>query len=146
MTEAGPLRLEGVSHRYRRVTALDDLTLEIPDGCLVGVIGPDGVGKSTLLALVAGAKCLQEGRVEVLGGDIADTGHRRRIASRIAYMPQGLGRSLYPELSVRENLDFFGRLFGHARPERERRMAELLAATGLAPFPDRPVGKLSGGT
>src|SRR5690606_3775998 len=62
-----------------------------------------------------------------------------------AYMPQGLGKNLYPTLSVFENVDFFGRLFGHARKERERRIHELLAATGLDPFPDRPAGKLSGG-
>src|SRR5690606_21504920 len=62
-----------------------------------------------------------------------------------AYMPQGLGRNLYPTLSVFENVDFFGRLFGHARKERERRIRDLLEATGLDPFPDRPAGKLSGG-
>ena len=60
-------------------------------------------------------------------------------------MPQGLGRNLYPTLSVYENVDFFARLFGHDRAERERRIADLLDATGLAPFADRPAGKLSGG-
>jgi ribosome-dependent ATPase len=60
-------------------------------------------------------------------------------------MPQGLGRNLYPTLSVFENLDFFGRLFGQPKREREQRIADLLAATGLDPFPDRPAGKLSGG-
>ena len=60
-------------------------------------------------------------------------------------MPQGLGKNLYPTLSVFENIDFFGRLFGHGRAERERRIAELLESTGLAPFADRPAGKLSGG-
>ena len=60
-------------------------------------------------------------------------------------MPQGLGRNLYPTLSVRENVDFFGRLFGESQGERDRRIAELLEATGLAPFADRPAAKLSGG-
>jgi ribosome-dependent ATPase len=60
-------------------------------------------------------------------------------------MPQGLGKNLYPTLSVFENIDFFGRLFGHGRAERERRIADLLRSTGLAPFADRPAGKLSGG-
>jgi ribosome-dependent ATPase len=71
--------------------------------------------------------------------------HRRRVCARVAYMPQGLGRNLYAELSVRENLEFFARLFGQGPEEREARIARLLAATGLAPFPDRPAGKLSGG-
>ena len=61
-----------------------------------------------------------------LGGDIADAGHRTRTFPRIAYMPQGLGRNLYPTLSVFENVDFFGRLFGHAKRERERRIGDLL--------------------
>src|SRR5205809_3294122 len=112
---------------------------------MVGIIGSDGVGKSTLLALIAGAKRGQEGRVRVLGGDMADVRHRRAVCPRIAYMPQGLGKNLYPTLSVFENLDFFARLFGQDRAERARRIADLLQATGLAPFPDRPAGKLSGG-
>jgi ribosome-dependent ATPase len=60
------------------------------------------------------------------------------VCPRIAYMPQGLGKNLYPTLSVFENVDFFGRLFGHSARERERRIAELLDSTGLAPFRDRP--------
>src|SRR5690606_15989076 len=87
----------------------------------------------------------QAGRVEVLGGDMASAEHRRRVCPQIAYMPQGLGKNLYPTLSVFENVDFFGRLFGHGRAERHRRIADLLTSTGLAPFADRPVGKLSGG-
>ena len=112
---------------------------------MVGLIGPDGVGKSTLLALIAGVRRIQEGEVFALDGDMRDAEHRRSSLPRIAYMPQGLGRNLYPTLSVFENLDFFGRLFGQPKAERERRIAELLAATGLDPFPDRPAGKLSGG-
>ncbi|MGD5575275.1 ATP-binding cassette domain-containing protein, partial [Xanthomonas citri pv. citri] len=71
--------------------------------------------------------------------------HRGLTCPRIAYMPQGLGKNLYPTLSVFENVDFFGRLFGHNKRERERRIKELLQNTGLAPFADRPAGKLSGG-
>jgi ribosome-dependent ATPase len=138
-------RLAGVVQRYGRITALDDVTLDIPAGCMVGLIGPDGVGKSTLLSLIAGARQVQSGTVSVLGGDIADRAHRSAICPRIAYMPQGLGRNLYPDLSVRENTEFFGRLFGQAAEERRRRIAELLDATGLARFADRPAKKLSGG-
>ncbi len=137
--------LRDVSHLYGKVTALKDIALAIPTGCMAGLIGPDGAGKSTLLGLVAGTKRLQSGIVNVLGGDIAATAHRRQCYARIAFMPQGLGKNLYPTLTVAENLHFFGRLYGQGRKERAARIAELLAATGLSPFPDRPVGKLSGG-
>ena len=60
-------------------------------------------------------------------------------------MPQGLGKNLYPTLSVEENLEFFGRLFGHDKAERDRRILDLLTATGMSPFRDRPAAKLSGG-
>jgi ribosome-dependent ATPase len=138
-------RLAAVGLSYGRTRALDGVSLDIPAGRMVGLIGPDGVGKSSLLALVAGAHAIQRGRIEVLGGDMADAGHRARTCPRIAYMPQGLGKNLYPTLSVFENVDFFGRLFGHGKRERERRIAELLRIIGLAPFADRPAGKLSGG-
>jgi len=138
-------RLEGVSLRYRHSVALEDVQLDLPAACIVGLIGPDGVGKSSLLALIAGARRIQTGTVETLGGNMADRRHRERVCPRIAYMPQGLGRNLYASLSVAENLDFFGRLFGLASTARARRIGELLHATGLAEFPDRPVGQLSGG-
>ncbi|MBR0672264.1 ribosome-associated ATPase/putative transporter RbbA [Neoroseomonas soli] len=138
-------RLREVGLRYGRTVALDSVTLDLPAGCMAGLIGPDGVGKSSLLALVSGARQIQAGSVEVFGGDMASARHRGAVGPRIAYMPQGLGKNLYPTLSVFENIDFFGRLFGHDREERERRIAELVEATGLTPFTDRPAGKLSGG-
>ncbi len=137
--------LAGVSHRYRAATALNGISLDIPAGRMAGLIGPDGVGKSTLLALIAGVRRAQTGALAVLGEDMTDARARTRLAPRIAYMPQGLGRNLYPTLSVRENLDFFGRLFGQNAAERSARIDMLLNATGLAPFPDRPAGQLSGG-
>ncbi|MCH9672011.1 MAG: ribosome-associated ATPase/putative transporter RbbA [Gammaproteobacteria bacterium] len=145
MNTAQPLRVEGVTHRYGGTLALQPLDLDIPPGRLVGFIGPDGVGKSTLLGLMTGAKALQSGRIDVLGGNIGDAAHRRRVCPRIAFMPQGLGRNLYPTLTVRENLEFFAHLFATGERQRGRRIDRLLAATGLAPFPDRPVEKLSGG-
>jgi ribosome-dependent ATPase len=138
-------RLRDVGLRFGDTVALDGVSLDVPAGQMVGLIGPDGVGKSSLFSLIAGARVIQTGTVEVLGGDMADRRHREAAFSRIAYMPQGLGKNLYPTLSVFENLDFFGRLFGQDRAERERRIADLLESTGLAPFRDRPVGKLSGG-
>jgi ribosome-dependent ATPase len=138
-------RLESVTQVYPRALALDSVSLEVPSGCMVGLIGPDGVGKSTLLSIVAGARQIQAGRVFVLDGDMADATHRDHVCSRIAYMPQGLGKNLYPDLSVAENLEFFGRLFGQSRASRQWRIAELLESTGLSPFADRPAKKLSGG-
>ncbi|ANY14956.1 ribosome-associated ATPase/putative transporter RbbA [Bordetella pseudohinzii] len=137
--------LEQVSHRYGAVWALRDVSLALPKGKTIGLIGPDGVGKSTLLSLVAGVKRLQSGKVQVLGGDIARRGFRNELASRLAFMPQGLGRNLYPTLSVYENVDFFARLYGLNPQARNSRIERLLRATGLAPFPERPAGKLSGG-
>lgn len=137
--------VEGLRHRYGRHVALVATTLDIPAGRIVGFIGPDGVGKSTLLALIAGAKRCQAGTLQVLGGSMKCASHRRKVCPRIAFMPQGLGRNLYADLTVRENIDFFARLFGQARRERMQRITELLAATGLEPFRDRPAGKLSGG-
>ncbi|SOB93725.1 ribosome-associated ATPase/putative transporter RbbA [Rhodobacter maris] len=145
MGEQIAARIAGLTHRYGKLTALDDVALEIPAGCMVGLIGPDGVGKSTLLGLISGVRKLQSGTLQVLGHDMGSVRERSALGARIAYMPQGLGRNLYPTLSVRENLDFFGRLFGQSAREREARIAMLLEATGLAPFPDRPAGQLSGG-
>lgn len=137
--------LRDVSLRYGQKMALDDVSLAIPAACMVGFIGPDGVGKSSLLALLAGARSAQDGEVWVLDGDMAARSHRERVCSRIAYMPQGLGKNLYPTLSIEENLQFFARLFGHDRTERRRRIDELTTSTGLYPFLKRPAGKLSGG-
>ncbi|CAN5207079.1 ribosome-associated ATPase/putative transporter RbbA [soil metagenome] len=143
--QAPAARLSAVGLRYGKVEALVDVDLEIPAGRMVALIGPDGVGKSSLFSLIAGARKVQSGKVEVLGGDMADRRHREAVCPRIAYMPQGLGKNLYPTLSVVENLEFFGRLFGQDAVERARRISDLLDSTGLSPFRDRPAGKLSGG-
>jgi ribosome-dependent ATPase len=142
---AAAASLIGVTHRYGERLALADVSVDIPAGRMTGLIGPDGVGKSTLLALVAGVRRIQSGEVLVLGGDMRSGAHRQMAYSRIAYMPQGLGRNLYPTLSVAENIDFFGRLFGQDEAERRWRIDDLTRSTGLDPFLDRPAGKLSGG-
>jgi ribosome-dependent ATPase len=138
-------RLQKVSLRYGKSLALDAVSLDVPAGLMVGLIGPDGVGKSSLLSLLAGARAVQQGSVHVLSGDMASARHRESVCPHIAYMPQGLGKNLYPTLSVEENLQFFGRLFGHDAAERRRRIDDLTRSTGLSPFLPRPVGKLSGG-
>ncbi len=138
-------RIEGISHRYGKTKALDNVTLNIPSGRMIGMIGPDAAGKSTLLGLIAGVRIIQKGQVIVLGGNMANQAFRNSQIGRIAYMPQGLGKNLYPTLSVFENMDFHGRLFGLSHAERKRHMDELLKATSLDPFMNRPAGKLSGG-
>lgn len=145
MTMPSVASLTGVTHQYGDIQALDDVTVALPAGQMVGLIGPDGVGKSSLLALVAGVRRIQTGEVSVLGGDMRQSRFRSRTCPRIAYMPQGLGKNLYMTLSVFENLDFFARLFAQGPGERATRIAELLDGTGLTPFRDRPAGQLSGG-
>ncbi|AOA59601.1 multidrug ABC transporter ATP-binding protein [Acinetobacter larvae] len=138
-------KIENISLRYGKTQALDQIHLDLPAGCMIGLIGPDGVGKSSLLSLLAGARALQQGRLMVLGGDMANGQHRKQVCPRIAFMPQGLGKNLYKTLSVEENLQFFARLFGHDAEQRRQRIDELTKSTGLYAFLDRPAGKLSGG-
>src|SRR5262250_2669282 len=139
------VKVENLGQRYGKAIALADVDLEIPANKMIGLIGPDGVGKSTLLGIVAGVRKTQGGKATVLGGNIDDARFRTAVSSRIAYLPQGLGKNLYPTLSLFENADFFGRLFGQSREERERRITELFSATDLISFRERPAGKLSGG-
>ena len=139
------IRIKDLKHAYGKKNALEGIDLEIPSGGRTGFIGPDGVGKSTLLGVIAGLRKIRNGNVEVLSGDMRSRKHRQTVCGRIAYMPQGLGQNLYPTLSVFENIDFFGRLFGFSRSERDDRIFKLMRATNLAPFADRPAGKLSGG-
>jgi ribosome-dependent ATPase len=134
-----------VGLRYGKTRALDAVDLDVPADCMVGFIGPDGVGKSSIFSLLAGARAIQSGQIEVLGGNMADKRHLRDLRPRVAYMPQGLGGNLYPTLPVYENVAFFARLFGQGPDEMAHRIGELLHATGLDPFADRPAGKLSGG-
>src|SRR5580700_1662744 len=145
MTVEAVARVKNVSHRYGATVSLADVSIDIPSRIMVGVIGPDGVGKSTLLGLIAGVKVIQSGEVVVFDKTIANKETLRDIRGRIAYMPQGLGRNLYPTLSVFENIDFFGRLFGLSATERRAKIDELLTATSLEKFEARPAGTLSGG-
>ena len=104
-------QLDDVTHVYGKVAALNAVTLTLPAARMVALIGPDGVGKSSLLGIIAGSREIQSGKVTVLDGDMADGAHRAAVCRRIAFMPQGLGKNLYPDLSVRENIEFFSRLF-----------------------------------
>src|SRR5262245_24966191 len=131
MTDSVIAKVEHVSHHYGKTVALNDVTIEIPACRMIGMIGPDGVGKSTLLGLISGMRITPQGPVSVFVGEMTDKAYRTAKIARIAHMPQGLGSNLYPSLSVFENIDFHGRLFGQAEAERQGRIDELLKATSL---------------
>lgn len=137
--------VNNVSLKYKDVTALNNINIEFPSQKMIGIIGPDGVGKSSLLSLIAGARKIQSGQISVLDKDMSSPTNRESNYPKISYMPQGLGKNLYPTLSVFENVDFFARLFDLSKEERIPRIEQLLKATGLFAFTNRPAGKLSGG-
>lgn len=139
------LELAHISHNYRKTAALKDVSLVVAPGSSVALIGPDGAGKSTLLGVCVGVKKLQQGSARCLGLNPDDKKDRTLLAYRVSYMPQGLGRNLYPTLSVYENIEFFANLFGVKGKRKEEKITELLRATSMDAFRDRPAGKLSGG-
>jgi ribosome-dependent ATPase len=137
--------ITGLSHRYRGVQALADVDVGLAAGELIGVVGPDGVGKSTLLSIIAGVTKIQNGMVKVFGGDMANNPHRKEIRRRLAFMPQGLGQNLYGDLTVEENIRFFASLFEVPGKIADARLDELLEATELSAFSNRRAADLSGG-
>ena len=139
------IKIHNLNHYYGKNQALKDVNLELPKAKTIALIGPDGVGKSSLLSLIAGAKILQKGEIKVFDYDIASKKDRDILAYKIAFMPQGLGKNLYPTLSIYENIDFHARLFALPQKYKKERINRLLSATGLAPFANRAAGKLSGG-
>jgi len=133
------VRVEGLAFSFGSQRVLDGLDLAVRPREIFGVVGADGVGKSTLLRLLIGQLMPSAGRIRVLGMDANDP----RLSDAIAYMPQGFGQ--YLDLSVAENLSFFASLHGLPHDEAARMMADLLARTGLRGFEDRRAGQLSGG-
>ncbi len=142
-----PLAFEvkGLKKRYKTKEALKGVSLSVPQGSLFGIIGPDGAGKSTLLKIIAGILTYDAGEVIVLSKRIVNEKTAEAIKSSISFMPQGLGTSLYKELSVEENLDFFAKLRLIPPSVLKERKDELLEITGLKPFVKRKAGQLSGG-
>jgi pyoluteorin transport system ATP-binding protein len=123
------------------VKALDGVSLEVADGSLTALVGPDGAGKTTLIRLAAGLMSAYSGEVKVLGIDVS--GDPQQVQDRIGYMPQKFG--LYEDLSVQENLDLYADLHGVSMEERRERYPRLMAMTALGPFTGRLAGRLSGG-
>lgn len=135
-TEAVTLRNARVS--FAEVPAVDDLSLQVRPGELFGLVGPDGAGKTTTVRLIAGLLDADTGQVRVLGDAVGDS-----TRQHIGYMPQRF--SLYGDLSVAENMIFFGRLFGLSTRESRRRRERLLHIARLESFTDRRADALSGG-
>lgn len=139
------ITIKDVTYRYRKNAALKQVNLSFKEGERVAIIGPDGVGKSTLLSLISGGKKVQEGDIFVFGKSIKKESVRSEVCHDLSYMPQGLGSNLYPTLTVEENLQFFGKIFNYSKKERWEKIVALTKYTDLYPFLDRPVMKLSGG-
>lgn len=135
------IRVHQLSKRFGGLEAVRELSLEVARGEIFGLVGPDGAGKTTVLRLLCGLLDPDSGTRTVAGLDVA--AEPLRLKDHIGYMPQRFG--LYGDLTVDENLAFYGDLFGVSRAERERLSVELLEMTRMAPFRKRAAAKLSGG-
>jgi ABC-2 type transport system ATP-binding protein len=135
------IRIEHVTRKFGRVTAVDGLSLEIGAGEIFGLVGPDGAGKTTTLRLLCGLLDPHAGRLFIAGLDVAS--QLDEVKDRLGYMAQRFG--LYPDLTVEENMWFYADLFGLDLAECAQRMTEFLAMTRMTPFRDRPAAQLSGG-
>jgi ABC-2 type transport system ATP-binding protein len=147
--EAGPAELDAdaavvidhASKRFGDDIAVDDISLTVRTGTILGIIGPSGSGKTTTIRLLTGALAPSDGRVRVLGEDPRE--FHRRTRERIGYMPQQF--TLYPDLTARENVDFVASLFGILWRTRHRRTKEVLKLVDLWDARGRRAGRLSGG-
>ena len=131
----------GLGRSFRENRAVDRVDLKIPTGMIFGLLGPDGAGKSTLIRMLAAVLAPDSGDAAIFGNSVGRS--PRRVIPRIGYMSQNF--SMYPDLSVTENLDFFATLRGIGRAERHRRSRALISAMGLVEFADMRARNLSGG-
>ncbi len=135
------IRAENLTRRFGSLTAVDRLNLEVAQGEVFGLVGPDGAGKTTTLRMLTGLMDPTEGHAWVAGHDVAR--ESQAVKDRIGYMAQRFG--LYGDLTVEENMVFYADLFGVTGGERNQLMAQLLRMTRMDPFQDRLAAKLSGG-
>ncbi|MGB7961762.1 MAG: ABC transporter ATP-binding protein [Propionicimonas sp.] len=142
-TSPEPLAIHarGLTRTFGAVTAVDALDLDVPAGAIFGLLGPDGAGKSSLIRMLATVLAPDSGIARVFGHAVDQ--HPGAITGRIGYMSQQF--SMYPDLTVAENLEFFARLRGVPKALRRERAARLLTSMGMAAFTARQARKLSGG-
>ncbi|HLK63371.1 MAG TPA: ABC transporter ATP-binding protein [Bryobacteraceae bacterium] len=139
---AGPIiEINGLTRRFGTLTAVDHLDLAVERGEIFGLVGPDGAGKTTTLRMLCGLMDPSEGSARVAGHDVAR--ESQAVKDQIGYMAQRFG--LYQDLTVDENMAFYGDLFGIVGDEREKMTGELLRMTRMEPFRGRQAGRLSGG-
>lgn len=142
MSSAEPaLRTDGLTRRFGQTVAVDGVSLEVPTGDILGLIGPDGAGKTTFMRLISGVLVADSGSAIVAGHDV--TKDPEAVKRHIGYLPQAF--SLYADLSIEENIDFRGDLYLVPRDEVEALKEELLEMTDLLRFRRRLAGRLSGG-
>jgi len=139
------IRVAGFTKRYGKRVAADGLSMTVQAGEIYGLVGADGAGKSSLMKAVAGVLAFDAGTVEVFGTRVDSERSAEQVKRRIGFLPQGLGLNLYPDLSIEENVDFFGRLRGVPAAELLERKRQLLEMTRLDSFRARPMRQLSGG-
>ena len=131
----------GLTRRFDKLVAVRDVDFTVPEGSVVGIIGPDGAGKTTLIRMLVGVLAPDAGKVAICGHDVQRDRDKTRLL--LGYMSQAFG--LYRDLTVSENIEFFGKLRLVKRKDRAKRRERLLDFTRLTPFVKRPAGKLSGG-
>jgi ABC-2 type transport system ATP-binding protein len=135
------LACEGLKRSYDDLVAVDGVSFEIASGETYGLLGPNGAGKTTVISMVAGVLRADAGRITVDGQPMSS--HSVQAKAAIGYVPQDV--ALYPDLTGRENLRFFGRLYGMRRARVKERVEEVLHTIGLADRGNDLVGKYSGG-
>ena len=133
--------MQGATKRFGDEFALQDVSITVREGTILGIIGPSGAGKTTFVRLLTGALAPSEGEIRVMGEDPLE--FKRTTRERIGYMPQSF--ALYPDLSTRENVDFVASLFGLLWWRRRRRTRQVLELVDLWRVRNRRAGKLSGG-
>ncbi len=135
------IRAENLTRKFGALTAVDHLNLEVAEGEIFGLVGPDGAGKTTTMRMLCGLMNPTEGKAIVAGHDVSL--ELEAVKDQIGYMAQRFG--LYTDLTVAENMDFYSDLFGITGRERDDLKSRLLRMTRMDPFQKRPAGKLSGG-